>query len=445
MSTEKLIDLFQNRIEAGTWVVRFFTPMKKEEIFVEVDPRTSRVVSYHRYQDEANPGQTLSQDEALALARRAFATFALDERNFDLKEALSFQQPRRRDWLFHFDEKTPIAPRAFRRVTVRVGGGAVTQFNKTIKVPESVYREATTQTLLNLAFFVMKIAGVVALLALVITGLIMATRAHGLPWRRALRWTLILSVIPIAGFAARSESLLFGYGTSIVWETFAVGVVTGFIREVGLQVGVMFLALAGLEAAVPYALSLFTREGRARFGRSAAVSALTAISIGVIAIVAQQFIAQAFPSSASVTLVAPAEVSTPMPALIETLQALFGAIVLAAAVALYSTAIRKHMAIVTIVALFCVSIDPSATPSQAPLMLLRALVVALVTWVVARYVLDGNPLAWPLAVFIGSLLQEASVLLQNHRPDLIGNGVALIVFAVAALAWVVAPRMNRHA
>ncbi|MDP9193431.1 MAG: CPBP family glutamic-type intramembrane protease [Acidobacteriota bacterium] len=442
MSTEELLDVFRNRIEAGTWIVRFFTPMKKEEVFVEVDPRSSQIVSYHRYQDESNLGRTLPQDAALAMARRAFATFALDERQFDLKETLSFQQPRRRDWLFHFDEKTPITPRAFRRVTVRIGGGAVTQFNKTIKIPDSVYREATTQTLLNLVFFIMKIAGVVALLSMVITGLILATRENGLPWRRALRWTLILSVIPIAAFAARSETLLFGYGTSIAWETFAVSVVTNFIREVGVQVGVMFLALAGLEAAVPHALSLFTREARARFGRSAAVSALTALSIGAIALVVQQFVAHAFPSSASVTLLAPSEVATPLPAVIETLQALFGAIVFAAAVALYATAIRKHAAIVTIVAIFCLSIDPSATAAQTPLMLLRALIAALLAWVVARYVLGENPLAWPLAAFLVSILQVAGVLLQNHRPDLIGNGIALLVIGVAALAWVAAPRLT---
>lgn len=440
MSVEKLLDLFRNRIEAGTWTVRFFTPMKKEEIFVEVDPRTSRVVSYHRYQDERNLGRTLPQDAAVALARRAFATFSLDEREFDVQEAQSFQQPRRRDWLFHFDEKAPLAPRAYRRVTVRIGGGAVTQFNKTIKVPDSVYREATTQTLLNVVLFAMKIVGMVTLLALVITGLILATRTHGLPWRHALRGTLILSVIPIASFAARSESLLFGYSTSIAWETFAIGVVTSFVREVALQVGVMFLALAGLEATVPYAMSLVTREGRARFGRSAAVAALTALAIGIVAIVVQQFVAQAFPFAASVSLVVPQEVATPLPAVIETLQALFGAIIFAAAVALYSNAIRTHAAMVTIIAIFCASVDPLATPAQAPLMFARALAVALLAWAIARYVLNGNPLAWPLTIFLSSLLQTAAVLLQNHRPDLIGNGIALIVFAIAAVAWVAAPR-----
>ncbi|HEX2060004.1 MAG TPA: hypothetical protein VHK90_04635, partial [Thermoanaerobaculia bacterium] len=228
MRVEKLLAIFRTRIEAGTWTVRFFTPLEKEEIYVEVDPRTSRMVGFHKYQDEAAPARSLSREEALARARAAFAFFQLSPDAFELKEALSFQQPRRRDWLFHFDEKTPLAPAAHRRVSVRVAGAEVTQFHKTIKVPDSVYREAETQTLLNVVLFVLKIAGLVAILSLVIAGLVLASRAHGLPWKRALRWSLVLSVIPVASFAARSESVLFGYSTAMAWETFRVGIVTAF-------------------------------------------------------------------------------------------------------------------------------------------------------------------------------------------------------------------------
>lgn len=38
---DNLTAIFRDRIEAGTWMVRFFTPLKKDEVFVEVDPRTS--------------------------------------------------------------------------------------------------------------------------------------------------------------------------------------------------------------------------------------------------------------------------------------------------------------------------------------------------------------------------------------------------------------------
>lgn len=435
VSIPDLVAIFREKIEAGTWMVRFFTPAKKEEVFVEVDPRTSRVVGYHKYQDEASPGPSLSQEQALALASRAFRTYALDPAVFELKESLSYLQPRRLDWLFHFDERTPLGPAAYRRVTVRVAGAEVTQFNKTVKVPESVYREAATQTLLNVVVFILKILGMVALLAIVIAGLVMASRRHGLPWRRALRWTLVLSVIPIASAAARYESLLFGYSTSVAWETFRVSLITKFITDVGLQVGLIFLALAGLEAAVPYALSVVTAGGRARFGRSAVIAALTAVSVLVVADVGARFAAHAMPWIGEVELAAPGEAAIRLPALIEGGNALAAAIVLSGVVALYALALRRRAAPITIAAVFFAALDPLATTQQAPLMFVRALVLALIVWGLARYVLAANPLAWPLFFFIASALQTAAVLARNSRPDLLANALALVVFAAGAAVW----------
>lgn len=429
MSIDRLVDLFRNRIEAGTYTVRFFTPLQKEELFVEVDPRTSRVTGFHKYQAENARGAVLAQNEALVLARNAFKTYGLDVTRFELREALSYQQPSRRDWLFHFEERTPLAPRAFRRATVRIAGDEVTQFHKTIKVPESVHREANTQTLLNVVLFAMKIAGLVILLSLVIAGLIVATRAHGLPWRRALRWSLLLTIIPVARFFSDIESLLFGYSTSVAWETFIIGVLTSFVRDVGLQFGLMFLALAGVEAAMPHAL-------RKRNGRSAAVAAVAAVVIAILTTIAMQFLAHLFPWSATVGISVPGFVATPVPALFEGAQALFGAIIAACAVALYSIALpRNYHGPVTVVAVFLAMLDPLVNARQAPLMLANALALALVVWIVARYVLDGNALAWPLAFFLASTLNTASVLLENHRTDLLINAVALLAVAAAALLW----------
>jgi hypothetical protein len=436
MSVGNLVDIFRSRIEAGTWMVRFFTPMQKEEIFVEVDPRTSRVVGYHKYQDEALPGPALPQPLAAQLAVRTFALYGLDPRSFELKESLTFAQPRRRDWLFHFDERIPLAPRANRRVTVRVSGGEVTQFNTTIKIPESVYREAHEQTLLNVALVVMKIAGSVVFLALVIAGLVMATRRHGLPWRRPLRWTLVLSVIPILDVLASYEPALFGYNTTVAWETFQVGLFTRFVSEAGLQIGLVFLALAGLEAAKPHAFALLSREGRAHFGRSAVVAALLALAVFVLADMATRHLAHAIPSAAVVELVAPGEVAVRFPAFLEIGRALTGAIIFSGAVALFTFALRKRTAVITMVAAFCALVDPSVTLAQAPLMLARTLVLAVLVWMVARHVLGDNPLAWPLAFILGTTLQTAALLLNHDRPDLFANAVALMIFAALLILWI---------
>lgn len=432
---ERLSAVFRNEIEAGTWMVRFFTPMQKEEIFVEVDPRRAEMVGYHKYQDEARPGPSLEQPQAQAIARNAFRMFGVDPRGFELKEALTFAQPKRRDWLFHFQERTPLAPDAYRRVTVRVAGAEVTQFNKTIKIPESVYRDASTQTLVNVVLLLLKIIGSIALLAMVIAGIVIASRKHGLPWRRAMRWTLVLAIIPIATMVARIESSLFNYSTSVAWDTFRVNLLTSFVAQAGLRIGLIFMALAGLEAAIPYALSLTTREGRARFGKAGVVAALMAISILVVADVVAVFVAHRVPSAAVVDVVAPEEVAEPLPALVETAVAIAAAIVFSGAIALMSVTLQRFAAAITITSVFFALLDPAATMEQTPLMLVRALVMAVLIWVLARWVLGKNPLAWPLFVFLVLVLKTASVLLQHTRPDLQANAVAVIIFAIAAAIW----------
>jgi membrane protease YdiL (CAAX protease family) len=444
MKPGALAAVFRDKIEAGTFIVRFFTPRKKEEVFLEVDPRTSRVIGYHKYQDEQNPGATLSRAQALTIATGAFAEYGIGPGAFDVKEALSFQQPHRRDWLFHFEEREPLFARAYRRVTVRVAGSEVTQFNKTIKVPDSVYREAETETLFNVAINVLKIVALVAGLAIIITGLVIATRSHGLPWRRALRWTAVLSVIPMASFFSGYESTLFSYNTSVAWETFRVSLITAFVRDAGLKIGVLFLALAGLEAAVPYATSLLSAEGRARFGRSAALAAITTMAILVIAAIGGAWVETLIPAAASVNVSAPDEVAQTLPALLVAGDALIGAVVFSAAVALFTLTLRKHAALVAMGLVFLTTLDPGVTLAQTPLMTVRALAAALMVWIIGRFVLDGNPLAWPLAVFLATTLQAAATMMRNHRPDLVANGVALLVLAAIVLPYVAAVRHSER-
>jgi len=433
MSVGDLIRIFREKLDAGTYVVRFFTPGKKEERFVEVDPRDGGVVAYHKYQDEAAPGARLEKDQALAIAVREFARYGENANDFELKEPLTFAQPNRRDWLFHFQEKKPLAAEGFRRVTIRVAGNEVTQFNKTIHIPESVRRESDERTLLNVILFALNAIGFVGILGLVIAGLVLSTREHGLPWRRAAKWALILAVVPIVQFATRYESMLFGYSTASSWETFRIELITAFIRNVAVQTGLVFLAIAGVESLMPHALTVFSREGRARFGRAAAVSAITALALLVVTMGALRLLDRFAPS---VDIHAPLEVATPFPALTETLQAILVAIVFAGAVAMFSHAVRKYVAIIAMTALFCISLDAGVKPSEAPVMLVATAIVTAVAWLIARYILGDNALAWPLVAFTGAVLYGAATLVRNSRTDLIVNGSVLALVAVAALAWV---------
>src|SRR5207302_5812549 len=124
--------------------------------------------------------------------------------------------------------------------------------------------------------------GGLTILSLVVAGFVIGLRKQRFPWQRALRWTLALAILPLISTAAHWELTLFEYNTSIAWQTFVTNQAINIIRNVGLQLGAIFLAVAGIAAAYPEAFHLARRDARARLGRSAAVAAVTAISIAVL-------------------------------------------------------------------------------------------------------------------------------------------------------------------
>ncbi|HEV2720139.1 MAG TPA: hypothetical protein VG323_08980, partial [Thermoanaerobaculia bacterium] len=452
LTMQKLVDVMRTRIEAATWMVRAYKPEQKEEHFVEVDPRTDRAIGYHKYQRETNPGPRLDQAPALALARAAFARYGIDVNAFDVKEALAFQQPNRRDWLFHFEERQPIAAEGHRRVSVRVAGAEVTQFTTTIKIPDSVYREEAKQTLLNVVLGLVRLGAALLVLALIIAGFVIAARRGHFPWRRAMRWTLVLAVIPIANAAVHWPLSLFEYQTSEQWQTFISMNLVRTIFGVGLRLGVIFLAIAGIDIAYPHALELRTRAARARVGRAALAAALTALAIMSIARVLSAIVEQQFPKTINVdALHVPESVALPLPSLWAIGNALVTAIAVAAAAGLFIYALRAvgRVAwladVLGVALLFGLTLDANVTVKQLPSTIAGTLIAALLIWALVRFVLGANLLAYPLAIFLAQLLLGASALMQNHRIDLMINGIVLLGAAVAAALWAALPREPRLA
>ncbi|MBV9495006.1 MAG: CPBP family intramembrane metalloprotease [Acidobacteria bacterium] len=439
LGVDGLVDAFRHKVRAPIWNVRFFTPMQKEEYFVDVDPRTAEVTGYHRYQSETVAGPRLEQPAAQAIATTAFTRFGADPRTFDLKEALSFQQPNRRDWLFHFQERRPLAAEGFRRASIRVQGAEVTQFASTIHIPEASYREASARTVINTLYVILWVAGLLTLLTLIVAGLVIATRKGDFPWQRAVRWTALLAIFPIIGTLTDLEPTLFSYSTSVQWETFLAGAIIDVLKNIGVELAAIFLAVVGIGAAVPFAPRLVTDEGRRRFGRAAVVSSLTALAIMGAAIAARDLITHQFPSLMSVDgLGIPSSVAIPLPALSAAGDAIVRALLVAAAAALMAVTLRPLRVrgwLIIAAAVFCVMLDSGATPRETPMMLLTALGAAVLAFVVGRHVLGRNYLAWPLTALLGLLLVNGAFLLRNHRFDLQANGVAELVLAAGIIVW----------
>ena len=79
-------------------------------------------------------------------------------------------------------------------------------------------------------------------------------------------------------------------------------------------------------------------------------------------------------------------------------------------------------------AVFLTALDSSANLHQTPLMLVSAALFAVLALIVVRYILGTNLLAYPLTIAVSILLGNAADLLQNHRRDLMINGIAEVLW-----------------
>jgi hypothetical protein len=443
LSLGQVVDLMRTRVQAATWIVRTYTPQQKREYRTELDPRTSRVIGYHRLQEERAIGARLEKEDALALARAAFPTYALDSNAFDLKEALNYQQPNRRDWLFHFDERKPLAADAWRRISVRVAGSEVTQFATTIKIPDEERRKADEQTALNFILVGFQIGGLLTILSLVVAGLVMATRRGNFPWREALRWTAVFAVIPLWKAFVSYDVSSFSYNTVYEWSTFIASTSINIIKTFALESGALFLAFAAIKAVYPYALDLHHRDARARFGRSAALAAIAAVAIFIARGLAFDWLAVHLPSVLRIHGVdVPQEVAIPVPAALAIGSSLARGIELSAVLALFVYAVsplRRRPWIAPLIgtlSIFFMQFDASVDAHQLPLMLLGSATFAITIWLLIRYVLRDNLLAYPLTFALIGLMQSGSTMLHNHRPDLQANAIAVFAAAIALVGWV---------
>ena len=439
LTMDQLVGVFRTRVRAATWVVRFFSPMQKLEYFVELDSRTLRPLGFHEYHSEDAAGAQLDKTAALAVATRALPAYGVDPKIVQLKEGLTFQQPHRRDWLFHFEERQPIAARAFGRVTVRVAGDRVSQVAMTVKIPDEDYRAASQQTMLNTILGILRLAGVVTLSALIIAGFVMTTRRGPFVWRRALKWSLLLAVVPIAATASSIDQLFLNYDTSIQWQTFLVTLTVGLFMKVALQTLMVFVAIAAIDSSIPATATLMSNQAVRRFGRSAAVAATTAMALaasvaGLTALVESRFPQLADVSSISVSGV----VAAHSLAIVGFLQALQRGVLGSAAVAMYaaalsSTTLKRWAAPLTIGALTLAAIDSSTTVPQLPLMLFTAVLPAAAIYFIVRYVLAENLLAYPLALVVSFSVEAGVQMLHNSRSDLQIAGVTLVGAGVVIL------------
>ncbi|MGA7616371.1 MAG: type II CAAX endopeptidase family protein [Thermoanaerobaculia bacterium] len=439
---DALIGIEIQDVQGATWVVRFFTPQEKNEIFVEIDPRTSKVVGYHRYQSETNPGPSLARAQAERTASSVLQRYGVDPAQVEVKEALQYPQPKRKDWLFHFQSRQPLAAQAWERATVRVAGREVTQFAKTVKIPEAEVRKAEETRLVNIALIALKIAAALLLLTLVVSGFVYGFRSGRFVWRRATRITAMLIVVPVVAIFLDLPAFVQSYDTSMAWNTFLVMIVAGGVGTVAAQLGMLFLSIAIIETGYPASRRLIDVRQRRPLVARAVAAVAAAISIFALASAVASFLPRWFghlgfapdPISPSPLLVATAPAFGALwSALLITVG---GSAVVVCLVTLFRSVPQKYHSAVRIILFGSVAIlmMPSSLHGEVWAILV-ALAGAAILLLVGFVILGGDPLAWPLAIFSWSILASAFGLFANHNSALRWNAAALLAVLAIVVLW----------
>ena len=357
---------------------------------------------------EDAPGPSLERADAEAIAVRELQRYGLDPAAFELKEALVFQQPKRRDWLMHFEEKKPLAAEAFRRATVRISGDRVSQFARTVRIPERARREFEEEGILNTILLILRIVAAITLLGLVIYGVVSAARDNRFAWKIAMKITLVLAPLAIASVLLQREVFLTQYDTAMPWETFTVVMIVGVIFGVAFQLGMTWLAIAVIETIIPAARRVLMGAGARRFGAAAAVAALTILSILMVWGSLQRTLPRYVPQLIRAEGLPVSElVSIPLPALIILWQAILMTLAGSAAIAGFIAALRatppnRQMIVhgIAIGSLLLIGLDDSLRLRQLPMAILISVVGIAIVYLSVRYLLRDNLLAYPLTFFL---------------------------------------------
>jgi membrane protease YdiL (CAAX protease family) len=245
MGLEQANQLLGSKIKLWRWSHRWFRPLQKEELQVDVTPQGEVVRFAHPVREEES-GATLTPEAARTKAE-AFLTEVMrkDLAALEFIEATSQQRPHRRDHAFTWKDRGFSFRDASYRFEVTVQGDQIGGYREFLKVPEAWTREYEQLRSLN------DVANRVASAAFILLCLAMlVVMVQRIRWKD-IRWPtagLFGAGAAALGFFADLNSFPlaeFGYDTTESYGSFLTEtIITSFFSALGLGAFIFLVTVA---------------------------------------------------------------------------------------------------------------------------------------------------------------------------------------------------------
>ncbi|MDD5564701.1 MAG: type II CAAX endopeptidase family protein, partial [Thermoanaerobaculaceae bacterium] len=237
----------EGQVHLWSWAHRWYRPLTKEEVRVEVTPEGQVMGFAHPIPEEA-AGASLDEAPARTLAERFLASaFKLDPATLAFIESKREDRPHRRDWTFTWERAGWRAKDATYRIQVAVHGDEPAGYAEYLKIPDAwtqgyqKLRAANDTTAMVAAF------GIVLTLLAALIVLVREGRRGNVRWRLAM----LLTAVAFGLFVLMSLNQLpvasYGFDTTGTYGAFLAGEVLQAIAGAGVQALVIFLVVAAGE------------------------------------------------------------------------------------------------------------------------------------------------------------------------------------------------------
>jgi hypothetical protein len=139
---ENLHFIYQKELKLAHWLVRYFKPLQKEEFILKILP-SGKVYSYHHLIEERKEAKSSSEGEALKKAQKYLTgekKIKLD--SYHLVGLNKEEKEKRVDYKFTWEKRKDEIGQAKFRISLRVQGEEVVDFEKKLHLPERWLRKA---------------------------------------------------------------------------------------------------------------------------------------------------------------------------------------------------------------------------------------------------------------------------------------------------------------